>query len=286
MSYEVRELEHEDFPHLLHQMEDPPEKLFVSGKLPGPENKFLCVVGSRKYSPYGKDVCEHLISGLSGYNIVIVSGLAIGMDSIAHKAAIENNLLTVAIPGSGLHPSVIYPRTNLPLANNILNNNGALLSEFEEKFKPTLYSFPRRNRIMAGMCEATLIIEAEEKSGTLITSRLAMEYNREVLVVPGNIFSENSLGSNALIRDGATPIFTSRDILTALNIHTEEKQIFSFSNLNPNEKVIIDFLKEPRTKEEILELSNISISELNILISSMEIRGLIRESLGKLIRRQ
>ena len=282
MSYEIRELREEDFPPLLFQIEDPPEQLFIAGKMPSPESKFLCVVGSRKYSGYGKEVCERLIEGLRGQNIVIVSGLAMGMDSLAHEAALKNNLKTIAVPGSGLHPDVIYPRTNFYLAQKIVDSGGALLSEYEERFKATLWGFPKRNRIEAGMCHATLIIEAEEKSGTLITARLAMEYNRSVCVVPGDIFSKNSMGSNQLIKDGARPILKSEDILEELDIKSEIKNLETI-DISADEKRILEFLSSPISKEELLENLEMETSKVNILLSSMEIRGIIKETYGKII---
>jgi DNA processing protein len=283
MNYDVRELQNEDFPHLLFQIEDPPEKLFVAGTLPRPENKFLCVVGSRKYSAYGKEVCEKIISELKGFNIVIVSGLALGIDSIAHEEALKAGLKTIAVPGSGLHEDVLYPRTNLNLAKRIIENGGALISEFEEKFKATPYSFPQRNRLMAGMSHATLIIEAEEKSGTLITARLAMEYNRDVLVVPNNIFSINSKGSNKLIKDGAAPVFGGDDILELFGLKREIRET-QLKNISPEEKLVLKTLEEPMSKDELFEKLDMEISRANILISGMEIKGLIQERTGKIHR--
>ncbi|PIR24069.1 DNA-protecting protein DprA [Candidatus Campbellbacteria bacterium CG11_big_fil_rev_8_21_14_0_20_44_21] len=283
MGYEVRELLVEDFPSLLHQIEDPPENLFISGSLPGPEYKFLCVVGSRKYSPYGKEVCQKLLSGLAGENIAIVSGLAMGIDTIAHEAALAAGLKTVAVPGSGLDESVLYPRTNLGLAKRIVASGGALLSEFELKFRPAPWNFPQRNRIMAGMSEGALIIEAEEKSGTLITARLSMEYNREVMVVPGGILSQNSFGSNNLLKDGARPVFSSEDILEALGLEKKEKEEKDYKNMGPEEKIIMERLRQPMAKEELIALLDMPVTKINILLSSLEIKGIIKESYGKIV---
>src|SRR5574344_927429 len=202
--FEIEILENENIPEMLREIPDCPDKLYIKGKLPSQDSKLLCVVGSRKYTSYGKDVCEKLISGLRGYDITIVSGLALGIDSIAHKTALDSGLKTIAVPGSGLDESVLYPSTHKQLAEKILENGGALISEFEPNFRATPYSFPQRNRIMAGISHAVLVIEAETKSGTLITSKFATEYNRDVLTVPGSIFSKNSEGPNMLIRLGAT----------------------------------------------------------------------------------
>lgn len=280
MAYDIRELEKEDFPRLLFEIPDCPERLRIRGKLPKNETKLLCVVGSRRYTNYGRDVCEKLIAGLKGKNVVIVSGLALGIDAIAHKAALRAGLKTIGIPGSGLDSSVIYPRTNKVLSEKIVNSGGALLSEFEDKFKATPQSFPRRNRIMAGMSDAVLIIEAEQRSGTLITARLSLEYNREVFVVPGSILSRNSVGTNSLIKDGAIPITSSEDLLEELGLQTEERKTLNLSFLSEEERKVVEILKTPMRRDELIKKLDLDISHANLLISTMEIKGLIRENLG------
>ena len=218
-------METSDIPHLLKEISDPPKQLYIRGILPSEdEYKFLTVIGSRKFSTYGKQVCEHLIRGLAGYPIVIVSGLALGIDSIAHQAALDNHLTTIAVPGSGLDDSVLYPASNRGLAQNILRAGGCLLSEFEPTFKATNWSFPQRNRVMAGIAHATLVIEAENTSGTRITARLATDYNREVFAVPGSIFSPASEGTNELIREGATPVTRAEDILDFFGFTDQQPQ--------------------------------------------------------------
>ena len=196
MLLKIRQLNKQSFPVGLLEIPQPPHTLFMLGQFPSADTKFLTVVGSRKFSNYGKEACERIIEGLRGYNISIVSGLALGMDSIAHKTALSVGLHTIAIPGSGLNSNVLYPSTNRYLVEKIITSGGALLSEFESDFRATKWSFPQRNRIMAGIADAVLIIEAEEKSGTLITSRMAVDYNKTILAVPGSIFSDNSKGTN------------------------------------------------------------------------------------------
>ena len=284
MVNDIYNIETKDFPLLLKQIDDPPEKLFVRGQIPDDTNKFLCVVGSRKCSNYGRELCNKLISGLGGQPIVIVSGLALGIDTEAHKTALKNNIKTIAVPGSGLDPQVLYPRNNFRLSEEILSSGGALISEYEPKFRATVWSFPKRNRIMAGLSHATLIIEATERSGTLITARLATEYNRDVLAVPGSIFSENSSGPNDLIRDGAVPIRSSNDILEALGIESSEKNMMIVfkESLNKNEKQVVDKLTEPKDREQLMEETNLSITDLNITIGSLEIKGVVKDFGGKI----
>ncbi len=155
---------------------------------------------------------------MRGYNVTIISGLALGIDGLAHKAALKAGLKTLAVPGSGLDATVLYPRSHLQLAEEIVRNGGALLSEFKPQTQAATWTFPKRNRIMAGLSHAVLVIEAELKSGTLITSKLATEYNRDVLTMPGSIFSSTSEGPHMLIKLGATPVTASEDILRTLGI--------------------------------------------------------------------
>jgi len=281
---DIYKLDPSEFPPCLLEIPEPPKKLFVRGKLPDPEEfVYLGIVGSRKYTSYGKDVLEKLVDSLKGYPVVIVSGLALGIDSLAHKRALENNILTLAIPGSGLDRSVLYPATNFHLAEEILEKGGCLLSEFEPNMRATLWSFPRRNRIMAGLCKAILIIEAEEKSGTLITARLAVEYNRDVLVVPGSIFSDNSKGTNQFLRLGATPITSSDDLLEALGFEKDTQQSEQENvHLSTEEKLVLEIIKEPLSKDILINKLGIETSKASVLLSLMEIKGLIKEEFGEI----
>ncbi len=282
MPYSIQDLQQEDFPPLLAEITDPPDALRFAGILPPSENKILCVVGSRKHTEYGREVCETLVSGLAGYPITIVSGLALGIDSIAHKTALAHNIHTVAVPGSGLNPKVLYPQSHLRLAENIIESGGGLLSEFADDFRPTQWSFPQRNRIMAGMSHAVLVIEAEEKSGTLITSKLATEYNRDVFAVPGSIFSKQSEGPHMLIRLGATPIRKADDILLALGFSPEEKEKVIYQAQNPEEQTILDLLETPKSRDEIIRESGLPTHIANSTLAVLEIRGVVTESMGEM----
>ncbi|MDQ5955172.1 MAG: processing protein, partial [Patescibacteria group bacterium] len=190
MEYPPRELRPTQFPPLLREIPDRPTKLYLRGLLPPPDYTFICIVGSRRTTQYGERILHKLVSGLAGYPITVVSGLAWGTDANAHKAALDVGLPTVAVLPSGLNDDVLYPSMNRSLAKRILKSGGALVSENPLDFKAMLHSFPERNRIAAGMSKATLIVEAGEKSGTLITARLALDYNREVLVVPHELGRE------------------------------------------------------------------------------------------------
>jgi len=215
---------------------------------------------------------------------VIVSGFAMGIDTIAHKKAMQMGLKTLVFPGSGLSNEAMYPKTNVRLMKEVVENGGCLISEFEPDFKATQWSFPMRNRLMAGISKAVLIIEAEEKSGTLITARLTTEYNRDLLAVPGSIFSPNSKGTNKLIRQGATPITCAEDVLEALGFKIDQtsKQESLFADASPEEKAVLKLLAEPKERNDLIREMKTGIAEANALLSIMEIKGLIKEELGEI----
>ncbi|GMU74297.1 MAG: hypothetical protein AMXMBFR44_4940 [Candidatus Campbellbacteria bacterium] len=280
----LTELYHPDFPALLREIPDPPQKLFVRGTLPDDTLVWLCVVGSRKFSSYGASACRKLIQELAGYPVVIVSGLALGIDAVAHQAALNSGLVTVAVPGSGIDDTALYPRAHVGLARKILEEGGALLSECAPQDEATVWSFPKRNRIMAGLCHATLIIEAHEKSGTLITARLALEYNRDVLIVPGPITSPNGTGSNRLLREGGQAVTCGADVLQALHIETAHDMPVLPANVSPDERVILEALSSPKTADELSSEIGIPVSHINMLVSMLELKRVISVRLGKIER--
>ena len=264
---------------LLHEIPQPPKQLWYQGELPPANLKLLAVVGSRKYTTYGKQVLEHLIGGLAGYPVGIVSGLALGVDGLAHEEALRNNLYTLAVPGSGLDDSVLYPASHKKLAQRILESDGGLLSELPPTTKAAKWTFPQRNRIMAGLSHATLLIEASEKSGTLITARMAVDYNRELLAVPGSIFSKNSHGTHQFLKLGASLVTEASDILATLGIEikSETNQKSSIpTNLTEQEKKVIELLHEPTDRDTLIRKLAISTAEAVILLMNMEMQGYIK----------
>ena len=281
-------LPQENVPERLLRIFPPPRQLYLRGTLPDLENfKCLAVVGARRYSAYGMEVCRELIKGLAGYPIIIISGLAIGIDSISHQAALDANLLTIAVPGSGLGDTTIYPKAKRPLAKEILERGGCMLSEYPPDELSQAWYFPERNRIMAGLADAVLIIEAEKKSGTLITARLALDYNKDVLVVPGPIFSPLSEGPHYLIKEGATPITSSKDIVEALGLVWRENKesgatLFDqcFEQCTSEEKELLAFL--PCTRDELVRSLPHPTHQTQSLISLLEMKGFIKEELGKI----
>lgn len=284
MKFELKTLEGNSIPGPLLEIPQPPKKLYIAGKLPPEGTVYLAVVGSRKATTYGKDVVKKLIHGLRGHPIAIVSGLAVGIDYLSHEAALQAGLYAVAFPGSGISTEVFFPPSSLKLAEKIIEEGGCIISEYESNMKAQYYTFPARNRLVAGLSKAALIIEAQEKSGTLITARMALDYNKEVLAVPGSINSEYSKGTNRLIRQGATPITCSEDILEALGfkIDQESKQQNLFEDARPEEKVVLELLSEPLEKDELIRKMNMPTAEANALLSVMEIKELIREEMGEI----
>ena len=281
----IRKLTKKEFPKALLEIPQPPEDLWIIGNLPKEELIYLCVVGSRKFTSYGKEACEKIIAGLKGYPIAIVSGFAIGIDTIAHKKAMQVGLKTLVFPGSGLSDEAMYPKTNVRLMREVVENGGCLISEFEPDFKATQWSFPMRNRLMAGISKAVLIIEAEERSGTLITARLTIEYNRDLLAIPGSIFSSSSRGTNKLIRQGATPITCAEDVLEALGFEKEKdenKQAKLFEDLSPEEKKVIELLREPIPRDNLIRAMKMPTPNANAILSIMEIKELIKEEMGEI----
>ncbi len=248
--------------------------------MPSPDLPLLAVVGSRKYSTYGRQVTEHLIAGLTSYHVGIVSGLAIGIDGIAHEAALAAGLYTLAVPGSGLGDKVLYPRRHYALAEKIVARGGGLLSELPPTTPSADWTFPARNRIMAGMCQATLLIEAGEKSGTLITARLATDYNREVLVVPGSIFSSSSFGTHQFLKLGATPITTSTDIVDALSLIPRIDTVNTTISIPDYATPVLVHLNEPKPRDTLIRLLNLPITEASTLLMRLEIEGIIMEVNG------
>ncbi len=272
-------------PKRLHEIPDPPKHLWISGEMPNEDFLYLTVIGARNHTSYGKDVCEYLVSSLAGESVVIVSGLALGIDSIAHKTALKYDIKTISLPGSGLDESALYPRAHVYLARSIVDAGGCCLSECEPYERSHPFMFPRRNRLMAGIADAVLVIECKEKSGTRITAGLATQYNRDVLSVPGSIFSPQSRGTHALLREGATPIANAEDLFEALKLERNIKND-SIKNLllSEQEEKLYNMLSEPQARSDLMFKMKLPHAEFYTLLSQLEIRCIIREHLGLIER--
>ena len=286
MQYPARQLSRQQLPALLREIPDAPTSMYIRGVMPPEDLKYLCVVGSRACSAYGRRMCAQLIAGLTKFPIVIVSGLALGIDGEALKAALDVGLPAVAVLPSSVDDASLYPVANRALAQRILARGGVLMSETKGPHKAAIYDFPKRDRIMAAMAHATLIIEAGEKSGTLITARLALDYNREVLAIPHELGKDTGKGVNRLIREGATLVRSSDDILLALGFEpaVDPLQGTLPTDLNEAEVKIMEALTDALVKDELIEQTELSAQEASIALSSLLIRGLIVERLGKIER--
>jgi DNA processing protein len=273
----------------LQELAKPPEQLFIIGTLPEvtideygrATPRILTIVGSRNHTTYAEDVVRNLVESLKGQPVIILSGLALGIDTLAHKHALKNKLSTIAIPGSGLDKRVLYPRTNVALAETIVQSGGALVSELDTLSKAAKWTFPSRNRIMAALSDAVLVIEAQEKSGTLVTARQALELGRDIGVVPGNIFSENSKGTNELARVGAHVITSSLDLLDLLNLSQENTPELQLIELTEEESIVMNLLKEPMQKDDLLSASGLPAHTFLSLLSTLEMKGYIQETFGE-----
>jgi DNA processing protein len=279
----------DSYPSLLKQLHKPPETLFCKG-VPSLLNKpSIAIVGTRRCSDYGKVITQKIIRELSVLDINIVSGLASGIDTIAHNSALKNSLSTIAVLGSGLKN--IYPRENIKLAAKIAQK-GLLISEYSEETEPLKYHFPARNRIISGISMATVVIEAPEKSGALITAKFALEQGREIFVVPGDIDRPNSKGIiNLLQRGAAYPISSGVDIIQQLNLFPSKKSKAENSQvaalkLPLKEVLVLNQLSQFRVRslKEITEKLSLPTSEILSSLSLLEIEGLITNRSGKYIR--
>ncbi len=263
------------FPEQLQHIADPPRQLYYLGDLENALNKpRLAIVGSRKVSAYGKSVTLKLAREAAEQGIAIVSGLALGIDGLAHQAALEAGGLTIAVLPSGLDK--IYPASHHNLAERILKQGGALITEFPFGTQPFKINFLIRNRIISGISDAVLITEAAVRSGSLNTARHALEQGRDVMAVPGNITSELSAGTNNLIKLGATPVTEIRDILAAMDLKQTGKKTAPMGS-SPEESVIIELLvRGVSDSSELLHHSELTPPIFNQTLTMLEITGKVR----------
>lgn len=265
------------YPELLGRIHQVPKELYFSGDKKTLEEPLISIVGSRRMTPYGKRVCDLLVPGLVEAGIGIVSGLAFGIDSQAHRVALEHQGRCIAVLGSGLDQ--IYPRQHQSLADQIIAAGGCILSEYPDTLEPTKYSFPARNRIIAGLSPMTIIIEAGVGSGSLITAQLALDENRGVGVVPGEIDKEQSQGINQLLRQGAIPITSIEDLQPyypdcQLDLQLSRAQ--KTNTLTGEAAALYDLISQGKeTIEELLLASGQSLTKLQHTLTVLELDGYI-----------
>ena len=266
-----------DFPKALKLIASPPQILFHTGADIGEllKRPRIAIVGSRNVSVYGRQVTAKLARELAEQGIVVISGLALGVDAIAHTAALDCGGLTIAVLPSPLDRP--YPASNANLARRIVANGGALVSEYSEDVYTFKTNFVARNRLVAGLSQAVLITEAAEKSGSLHTARFALEQGKDVLAIPGNITNIGSVGTNNLIKAGAIPVTDYIDVLNAMNLKPHNTKPKDVKGRNTNEQTVIDLIIQGiNDGDELFKASGLDISAFNQVITMLEIGGKIR----------
>ncbi len=271
-----------DYPALLKEIRDPPAFLYVRGVLRD-DLPSLALVGARRATPYGRRIAREWAREVVLAGAGVVSGLALGVDAEAHRGALEAGGYTVAVLGSGL--DVVYPYQNRGLAEEIVARGGALISEFPLGAKPERWHFPHRNRLIAGLAQAVLVVEAAERSGSLITARLAVEAGREVLAVPGSVFSPQSRGTHYLLKEGAYPATSVEDLLEALGLEGKASTGKETSDSLCDDPLLEHIPYYPKHFDEIAAESGLSVPELSARLLELELRGLIQELPGKYFQR-
>ena len=275
-------LESESYPAMLRQIPNPPAVLYYKGKLFECNlEKTVAIVGSRKACSAGRDDLRKIISGLGGTDICIISGLASGIDTVAHTSAIENNIKTIGVIASGF--DYTYPTSNKTLYQNIINGYGAIVTEYYPTFEPIKFRFPQRNRIVSGLAYGTVVCEASLKSGALITANLTLEQGRELMCVPGAISNPNTQGIYKLLKNGATIVTQADDILNALGWEIKRDNIsgdqLTLPMLTPDEEKIYNSLEiEEKGVDELISLTGLDIDSLLMNLTTMELKGIIKQS--------
>ena len=283
--------EDESYPEYLKNIYDPPVILYMKGNMPE-EEKYLAVVGSRKATSYGLNMAEVVSRELSKCGITVVSGMARGIDTFAHKGSLSAGGRTVAVLGCGL--DIVYPYENKKLMEKIIES-GACLSEFLPGTQPVAGNFPARNRIISGMSMGVIVIEAGERSGSLITANCALEQGREVFALPGNVNSLNSTGTNKLIKEGAKMVTSLEDILEEIGAYFSDDNKDSFTKklkddkllkgLDKDEVKVVECLKlEPAHIDSIANKTGLNIKVINSLVVMLELKGLVEQLPGKIYK--
>ncbi len=276
-----------NYPRRLKQCADAPLLLFSKGNMDFNSSKLVSVVGTRNASEYGKSICEELINGFIGKDIVVISGMAYGIDICVHQLCVKNNIQTIGVLGHGLDR--IYPSIHKGAANKMMLNGG-LLTEFLPGTNPDRENFPMRNRIVAGMSDATIVVESKDSGGSLITAELANDYSRDVFAYPGNVGQIYSKGCNALIaKQKAHLITNSADFLKLMHWEEESKKIVQtqlFIDLTPEEKSIINlFSADSELNIDVISMkSNLPISKTNVLLFNLELSGILKSLPGKMYK--
>lgn len=271
----------EKYPQLLKEIPDFPLSLYYLGDLSNIDySHTLAVVGSRRATNSAKGALNSIISGLNGSDALIVSGLAYGIDAQAHQSALDNNLKTIAVIGSGL--DFQYPTQNKKLYSDIIEANGVIFSEYHLGIRPEPYNFPQRNRIVVGMSHGTLVAEAQIKSGAMISANLTLDYNRELMCIPGNVLNPNTSGIYHLIKNGASIVINTEDLLNNLGWDIIHNENIELDCLDENQKKILEIISYQEVSfDEIVQKTNIETSLIMVCLTELELKGLIKQSNNK-----
>ncbi len=275
----------DNYPEVLKNISNPPATLFYKGDFLNKNfEKCLAVVGSRKCSSGAIENTKTIINELRGTDTIIVSGGAYGIDTASHSGALEAGLETIVVLGGGF--DFLYPKQNIPMFNKVLQNNGVLLSEYYPSIMPDVYRFPERNRIISGLSKGTLVVEANIKSGALITARLCLEQGRELMCMPGLLSNPNTQGTHKLLKEGAGLVTCGEDILNYLNwndgsVVAQEKKYED--DLSEDERKVVDVVGlEPINVENIALQTKININDLMIILTMLELKGIIKQLPGEI----
>ncbi len=271
-----------DYPKALRSIAEAPLILYYTGNMDTLEHlPSMAVVGTRKASAYGKEMCAKLLKPACERGVMIISGLAMGIDTVAHHTALENGAPTIAVLASGLDS--IYPPTNKPLAEKI-TLSGALISEYDPGSKLERWNFPDRNRIISALSQAVFIVEGGKESGAMLTARFAAEQGRPIFALPGNINIPNAAGPNNLIQQGAELISSAEDLLKLLKLESpQDDQIELFPTLEPDEQQLYDLFREAQQElsyDQLLIKTGLSFGKLSVLLLNLELKGVIAKNRG------
>jgi DNA processing protein len=275
-----------DYPTSLSFISSPPQVIYYKGKKPMDNGIKIAIVGARKCTVYGKKIAHYFSKELAKENITVVSGMARGIDTAAHKGALESNGKTIAVLGCGIN--ICYPKENYKVMEQIIKE-GTVISEYPINTQPLAGLFPKRNRIISGLCNGILVVEAAKKSGSLITVDFALEQGKDVFSIPGRLFEKMSLGTNHLIQMGAKPVFDIDDILEEYNIIRDKNTDTTVKNkiiLEQNEKIVYSCISfEPIYIDDICRKTNKNISEIQLILTKLEFKGIIEQLPNKYFTR-
>ena len=270
------------YPDLLSRISDPPKRLYCRGDVTLLGSFCVAVVGTRRASDYGKQACRDIAGGLASSGVTVVSGMALGIDAVAHRAALDAKGRTIAVLGAGVGDATMGPRSNVPLAYDILSHGGLIISEYPEGQGASTWTFPVRNRIISGLCRGVLVVEADQESGSLITAKAALDQDRDVFAVPGSIYWPRSAGTNWLIGQGARPVSSAVDILETYQLRQVPLPGTAVSTPDPVQTRILALLREngPMHLESLASSVDHDASRVMAAVALLELGGAIRHQGG------